>query len=223
MGPVSKRALGAIGAFLAPILGQGYDLIKDNSSHQGWANLYIGALSLAYLFTFLHFSRPELYNQKLIETCLRVFLDSIGFSKQDDVRCVMWVPHKGGTQLKPACRYVPSEEPVKMDSLPISAGIVGLAFRQKKEAFDIIEEPFENRQACQGWLVSKWGFTQEQAKRAREDRSFYAAVPVLSGDSVMGVIYFDCGGEVEFETAQKVQQQAPQIALFLEHILKKDN
>jgi hypothetical protein len=77
--------------------------------------------------------------------------------------------------------------------LPASKGIVGCAYRAKCDIVELLPyESFRSVDRLRDRKVSRWGFTQEEAKAITPNLRFMSASPIMhpSGDQVVAVVFF---------------------------------
>jgi len=118
------------------------------------------------------------------------------FGAEDDARAAVFAPsrYRRGT-LHQIGRYYPTNRYSSFrKGLSTSKGIVGLCFRSGQRCYEVIrmESSFKEH------LVSKWGFTRDEAEQVKIRRS-YLAIPLFdSYGKTLGVAYFDSMKEDTF-------------------------
>ncbi len=111
------------------------------------------------------------------------------FINRPVVRGTVFVPSRTNRdKLRQLCRYYPTNKYSSFRrGLPSSKGIIGLCYRTRQQCLEAIAE----ESAFKSHLISKWGFTQEEADRVKARKS-YLAIPLLDRHGgALGVAYFD--------------------------------
>jgi hypothetical protein len=200
--------LGTLPASLAVGISNAYHLIGYGV---GSAVLWVGVLA--------GINWPGRYNRKVLEGTLAALPDYLGIAEDADVRCTIYVPNlnPSSQELVPVTAYMPggSERVGSVGKqLHVSKGIVGEAFRMGETRVDILADPkYGTPKELQKYLVERYHFTKEEARRLRLDRRAYLASPVIAeGNMVLGVIYMDTDTPEAFSDprlAQRVEALAP--------------
>jgi hypothetical protein len=111
------------------------------------------------------------------------------FPADADVRGTVFAPSRNSPdKLRQVCRYHPTDRYSSFRrGLPNSKGIIGLCYRSRQQCLEAIDEG----SSFKAYMVSKWGFTQEEADAVKIRRS-YLAIPVLDQHgNALGVAYYD--------------------------------
>lgn len=155
-----------------------------------------------------------------LEAAIDAFINAMKFPKDENVRCCIYVPIKGGQVLKQITCYVPGrgEGDKKIHS---SKGIVGRAYRETKHRIEILKDPnYSSAEFFQAKMVERWGFTQEEVRNLTQDRRAYCALVIKNEKGeVLGVLYCDSNKTATFEhpdTFERAQGFAP----FFSELLK---
>lgn len=146
---------------------------------------------------------PGIYQKSAIEATLGIFYQQMDFQPELHARCAVWVPRPWpfGSQFYQLTPYLPTPEDEpdgrkgSVQYLNKDEGIVGKAFKTGKLQSDPVEIDPEDPnpdEALFTYLKREWGFKDDQVRRMRKDRRFYAAVPIKSGSgSILAVLYCD--------------------------------
>jgi hypothetical protein len=119
-----------------------------------------------------------------------------GFASDADVRATIFVPLRNNKdKLRQVGRYYPTNKySIFRRGLSTSKGIIGLCYRSKERCLEVIRQ----ESSFKAHLVSKWGFTQEEADQVKTRRS-YLAIPLIDRQgNALGVAYFDSMKEDTF-------------------------
>jgi hypothetical protein len=184
----------------------------------GWGMVGGAAWLLASLGVLILINRPSRYNRKALEAELNVLLEYLRLPDEVQPRLAIWAPHIRGQEdlLEQVTNYLPEATTGAGRKMSTSKGIVGYAFRNKKErVISLPEVSFPKPQNVIDHYKDMWGFSNEEASRLRPDRRAHLAVPIVNTDpakSVLGVVYCDCSDSEVFaqtSTADRIVGVAP--------------
>jgi hypothetical protein len=118
------------------------------------------------------------------------------FSQDSDVRTTIFTASRHrGEVLRQLGRYYPTNKYSSFRrGLSTSKGIIGLCFRNQERCLEVIKQ----ESSFKAHLVTKWGFTKEEADQVKTRRS-YLAIPIIDAlGKTLGVAYFDSMKEDTF-------------------------
>jgi hypothetical protein len=185
-------------------------------------HIYIGLIWIAVCAALVALVvYPGRYEVGALEAALDAFINAMKFPKDENVRCCIYVPTKGGEILKQITCYMPGRGGGGGKKVHSSKGIVGRAFRETKHRIEILKDPnYSSVEFFQAKMVERWGFTREEVRTLTQDRRAYCAL-VIKNDKgeVLGVLYCDSNKTATFEhpdTFERAQGFAP----FFSELLK---
>lgn len=164
---------------------------------------------------------PGRYDVPALEAALDAFFDAMGFPSDENVRCCIYVPIKGGQQLSQITCYMPGHAGAGGKKVHSSKGIVGSAYRESEHRIEILKDPqYSSAEFFQSRMVARWGFTKEEVRALTQDRRAYCALVVKNEKGeILGVLYCDSDKTATFEhpdTFERAQKFAP----FFSELLK---
>ena len=146
-----------------------------------------------------------------LRTVLREFAGSSAKKRNAHLRACVFVPvvkkgerSRNAKQARRVTRYVGAEGHIGANKVYSTAhGIVGQAIRNGGMAFASLPTDSD----LVAFYVSKYGYTEKEARDMRQDRRSWAAVPIVIGDRVVAVIYADANVPEFFGTSSDARSR----------------
>jgi hypothetical protein len=190
-------------------------LLKNNLLWYGvgWIVIWIFLVALIVF--------PGRYDVAALEAALGAFFSAMEFPASVHIRCAIYVPIKKGSKLEQITNYIPDGKSGKGHRLDSRAGIVGRAFRENKHWLENLnDEKFSSSEYFLNDMVSRWGFTHEEARKLTQDRRSYSALVIKDESKVIiGILYSDSNSIEAFKTPEAFER-AQKFVPFFTQLLK---
>lgn len=179
----------------------------------GWVLLCISVIAIAVY--------PGRYDVAALEATLEAFYKAMQFPPDEDIRCAIYVPIKKGMFLKQITNYMPKGERGSGHKVHSSKGIIGAAYRENEHRVEILKDPnYSSSEFFQSRMVTRWGFTKDEARNLTQDRRAYCALVIKDEkEAILGVLYCDSNKLPAFldpDTFERAKKFAP----FFSELLK---
>jgi len=163
---------------------------------------------------------PGRYDIAALEADLEAFHSAMEFPPDENIRCAIYVPTKRGEYLKQITSYMPSGRGGRGNKVHSSKGIIGRAYREDEHRIELLKDlNYSSTEFFQSQMVTRWGFTKDDARKLTQDRRAYCALIIKDEKrNTVGMLYCDSNKLSTFEhpnSFEKAQKFAPFFAELL--------
>ncbi|MEQ8847417.1 GAF domain-containing protein [Botrimarina sp.] len=152
-------------------------------------------------------SKAESHSHELdavLHTLHAVLIERTDKTREASLRICVFVPGRVADTIHQITNYVGDGPPHGAGrDLPCSKGVVGLAFRTGEAKYD--KAPGSGSLA--DYYVKTYGYAREEAAGMRQDRSAWAAIPLVGGGRVLAVVFLDSDRRDFFGKANSPQRK----------------
>lgn len=190
--------------------------LKNDSPWQGLAWLGLCVTVISFILY------PGRYDMSALEAALDAFYSAMEFPPDENIRCAIYVPIRRGNYLKQITSYMPGRQGGPGNKIHSSKGIVGSrAYREDEHRIAVLTDlNYSSAEFFQSQMVTRWGFTKDDARRLTQDRRAYWALIIKDEKhNTLGVLYCDSNKLCTFEHSKSFDR-AQKFAAFFAELLK---